>query len=137
MTQPNARTSSAAPAKDSLPSRFAVYVRLSEVEYRSLASDAVMFGKNIPEMLREGYFRGGGGITVLMPSADTKALLVALSRVGNNLNQIARQLNQGSPQRFSEELRYAAEELGLLNGLVSRAVSGSKAKYGEDTHGDS
>jgi hypothetical protein len=96
-----------------------------------------MFGKNVPEMLREGYFRGGGGITVLMPSVDTKALLVALSRVGNNLNQIARQLNQGSRQRFSAELQYAGEELGQLNALVASAVSAGGSKRDGGRYGDS
>jgi len=103
-----------------LSKRHAVYVRLSPEEHLRLTADAVTFGKSPPDLLREGYFRGAQA-TPLIAKSDIHSVIVALSRIGNNVNQIARQVNAGVRQGFSAEFTALTEEVMVLN-TVLRAI---------------
>jgi hypothetical protein len=88
-----------------------VYVRLFEGDYRSLATDAGMFEKSVPDKVREGYFKVGCGVAVLMTREAQRALMAALDRVGNSVNQFAQHLNGGGRSVFTAELRNVQQEM--------------------------
>ena len=102
------------------PKRHAVYVRMSPEEHLRLTADAEIFGKSPPDMLREGYFHGAQA-TPLISKGDIHSVIVALSRIGNNVNQIARQVNTGVRQGFNAEFTAVTEEVMVLN-TVLRAI---------------
>lgn len=95
------------------PTRPAVYVRLTPAEHFRLAKDAAVRGCSLPEALRVGYFRGAA-VAPLLAAADARAILVALTRIGNNINQIARRLNGGWRGGFSGEFQAMKDEFLTL-----------------------
>ena len=102
------------------PKRHAIYVRISPEEHQRLIADAETFGKSAPDLLREVYFQRPQA-TPLLAKSDTHTVIVALSRIGNNLNQIARQVNSGGRQGVTPEFTALAEEVMVLN-TVLRAI---------------
>ncbi len=98
--------------------RSAVYIRLSLAEQRRLATDAEILGKTAPEVMKDVYF-GRAPTVPLLASADQQALMVALARIGNNMNQIARHLNSGGRPTFQAELTLTLRELTALRSFLT------------------
>ena len=105
-----------------------VTVRLTQAQYESLAHEAQLAG-----MRPSGYLREiiAGRMPklhadVVLDASDIRPAVVALSRVGNNLNQIAWQLNSGSPldrslrERLDRTLLGIREAAGELTSMAAR-----------------
>lgn len=103
--------------KDDLEKRLAVYVRLKKEEFEKLLRDSFTLKKSKASLLRKKYFKGESW-EVLMPECDARAVLVALSRIGTNVNQIARHLNSGIKEGFNKDLVRIAEELTNLRNFI-------------------
>lgn len=56
-----------------------------------------------------------------MPADDRKKVLVSLSRLGNNINQIAREANSGYREGFNPDISEFLQELKLLRRFIGAA----------------
>lgn len=88
-------------------------VRMSPFEYRRIKKDSEASRKSIAELLRESYFSQPPR-KVLMDRKDVDLLRKDLSRIGNNLNQVARRLNTGLFHGWNNTLNLIWEELRAL-----------------------
>ena len=101
--------------KNQTPETFKnICVRFHSEQLNRLIRDTSLFGKSIPELLRTAYFKGPLK-SPLMAKSDQLAILVALNRIGNNINQIARQANMGFGSAFTEEFLACQEQFELVN----------------------
>lgn len=83
------------------------HIRFTEAEYSQLLNDSEVYGETVPNLMKAVYFRKRL-LQPIMNREDALQVLTALNRIGNNANQIARQLNSGFRQGFNsmvEELR--------------------------------
>ncbi|MGE0175073.1 MAG: plasmid mobilization relaxosome protein MobC [Oligoflexales bacterium] len=83
------------------------HIRFTEDEYSQLLNDSEVYGETVPNLMKAVYFRKKL-LQPVMNREDALQVLTALNRIGNNANQIARQLNSGFRQGFNsmvEELR--------------------------------
>ena len=89
-------------------------IRFDEDEYIRICKDAQIYGETIPGVLRAVYFDR------LPPGPkfskdDAIRISTAISRVGNNINQIARHLNGGGgSSAIQTVLTEVAEQLRIL-----------------------
>jgi hypothetical protein len=94
----------------------AIGVKLTPAERQELEAAAAARGEGLSEYIRELCFRrsapADGGVS---RNADARALAHEISRVGNNLNQLARiaNTNKATPHLY---------ELKMLTGLVKVAL---------------
>jgi hypothetical protein len=89
-------------------------IRFDEEEYLQVCSDAKVYGETVPGVMKSVYFDR------LPPSPkftkdDAIRIVMAINRVGNNVNQIARHLNSGgSLPTVSSVLTDVSEQLRIL-----------------------
>lgn len=89
-------------------------IRFDEDEYIRICSDAQIYGETVPSVLKAVYFER------LPPGPkfskdDAIRISTAISRVGNNINQIARHLNSGGgTTAIQTVLTEVAEQLRIL-----------------------
>ena len=79
------------------------HVRFAADQYQQIAQDSINSGKSIPQLLKEKYF-SGPQIVPLLSKPDLALLRTELSRIGNNLNQIAKRINSGVRAGFYDEV---------------------------------
>jgi hypothetical protein len=99
--------------------RHAVYVRLTQEEHGRLAADAAVAGLSPPQLLRRRYFSRYAPLRPLMVRGEGQCVLSSLSRIGTNINQIARKVNSGFREGFIEALTQIAQDLHQLRCYVS------------------
>ncbi len=92
-------------------------VRMSPTEYQQIQKESEASGKSIPKLLRDSYF-GKPPVRVLMNQKDVAILRKDLSRIGNNLNQIARKLNAGLMHGWSDSLDLVLEQFKTLTDQI-------------------
>ena len=98
---------------DSKP-RLACYIRLTQVEHAQLERDALRSGRKPQALLKKAYFEKEA-LTILMADPDRNYFFTQLHRIGNNVNQIAKQLNSGFAFGFQQELETIRTQLTLLS----------------------
>ena len=84
-------------------------IRFTEGQHQQLTQDAEAYGMRIPDLIKAVYFEKRPARPA-MHREDAQRVFAALTRIGNNINQIARQLNAGFRQGFNptiEEMREA------------------------------
>jgi Bacterial mobilisation protein (MobC) len=101
------------------------HVRFTTDEYRHIKNDADVTGTSIPNLLKRAYFVGAP-LVPLMRQDDKEMLMNQLSRIGNNLNQIARQLNSGFRAGFNEELSEIQKTFTRLVTFITSTYGSSK-----------
>lgn len=113
----------ARPRKQPQEARRAVYaLRLTAQERHALDAAAAAQGQSPAAYLRA---RLGPAVSRPVVPALDPALLVALSRIGSNLNQIARRLNAGDglqPGELPEALQDLAGVLDRIEVLVLAGI---------------
>lgn len=103
-----------------IPKRLVAYIRLTLEEHARLESDAAASGESIAELMKRVYF-SKKPLVLLMSKDDQKYLMGALGRIGNNINQVARVLNSGFREGFSDDLNSVRQDFtNLLTYLTSR-----------------
>lgn len=93
------------------------HVRMSPKEYKRIKRDSELSRKSIPELLRESYFSKPPG-KVLVNKNDLEILRKDLSRIGNNLNQIAKRVNAGLMHGWSDTLDLVLEQFKTLTNQI-------------------
>ncbi len=89
------------------------HVRMSLSEYNKIKKDSETLGKSIPELLRKSYF-DKPSTKVLVNKDDLSILRKDLSKIGNNLNQIAKRINSGLTYGWSDTLDLILEQFKTL-----------------------
>jgi hypothetical protein len=107
------------------------FVRLTEEEYHHLKNDSAVTGKSIPYLLKRAYFVGAP-LVPLMRKDDLKMVMSQLSRIGSNVNQIARNLNSGFRAGFNDDLVEVRKMLTMLTTFVTSAYGSSKPQRKAD-----
>lgn len=112
-------------------------VRLTEQEFNAVAAKADSAGLPPPAFLRSAALGTPGPRAKRRPPIDHKALrqiLGSCARIGNNLNQIAKNLNTGGPADIPE-LQHALAayndiRTAILNALAMRSDNKSDDNKG-------
>lgn len=74
---------------------FATCVRFSEHEYNRLLKMKATTGLSIPDLLKKALFNRMDLERPLLSPDDVSKIMEELRRQGNNINQIAKQINSG------------------------------------------
>ena len=114
-----------------------IKTRLTEAERADFEQRCATLSMSQSEYIRQAIFysRITPVIRVSQNSEETltaiSSLTAAYGKIGSNLNQIARYLNEGSPpyQELSKELREAAADLAALKFDVLKVIGEA---YGND-----
>lgn len=107
-----------APNQISPKSKQRATVRFSEEEYDRISNDAYVSGESIPLLLKKAFFKGPR-LVPLMGAEDQRSTIVELRRIGNNINQIARQLNSGFRDVAVHEFSEIRESIAALRRFVA------------------
>lgn len=96
-----------------------VYARFSDAEYAALKDEAALRGMTVSRLMRviAGTHLTGRRSALPHPQDDNHALVRELARIGNNLNQLAKQANTGLVTVSEPEL---LSHLAALNAAVRR-----------------
>ncbi len=117
--------------------RCVVKTRLTEEERQDFEEKCRTFSLSQSDYLRQAIFYGKVSTTIKV-SADSEEMLTAVSRlvaqygkIGSNLNQIARRLNEYSIayRELASELRGCAADLAALKFEVLKVIGEA---YGND-----
>ena len=93
------------------------HVRFTDEEYARVHEDAEAYGKTVPEMIKGVYF-GKNLARPVLNRDDAQRVLAALARIGNNVNQIARQLNSGFRQGFNPAIQEVRDAVVALRHFI-------------------
>lgn len=100
-------------------------VRFTESEYRQLQKAQILTGKSIPWLLKTAFFNHG----VSAPTLDNetrKTVRTELSRISNNLNQIAKHVHSGLISEIKSEFEEVLQAVRCLKSFL-------KLGFGEQT----
>ena len=103
-----------------IPARPAIYIRMSPEEYRIVATDAKTTGESLPDLLKRVYFSHQKRVAVLMKKEDLHTILGQLGRIGNNINQVARALNSGFRDSFTDDIRGMRQSLDQIMSFMTQ-----------------
>lgn len=92
-------------------------VRFTESEYRQLQKAQLISGKSIPWLLKTAYFNDG----ISAPTLDNetrKTVRTELSRISNNLNQIAKHVHSGLISEIKSEFEEVLQAVRCLKSFL-------------------
>ena len=96
------------------------HIHFTDDEYATLKDDAMLYRKSIPDVIKAVYFRQALA-RPLLASDDARKILAELNRIGNNVNQIARQMNSGIRDGFNPAVDELRQEVAALRHMVMGA----------------
>ena len=95
-----------------------VNIRVNEAEYAKIQASARIMGLTVPKYCKHLVMQSKLKEPKLADEEYHK-IIVDLSRIGNNINQIARQLNQSKSEVAEEEWLAVKEQLEGLDREVA------------------
>lgn len=96
----------------------AVCVKLSTKQYSILKEASKNTGRSIPELLRRSY-SSRPVRTPIVPNDMAKSIGIELSRLGNNVNQIARRMNSGVFEGWHPEFQIFCSEFSKMYQILA------------------
>lgn len=102
------------------------HVRFSEQELSRIEKAARSTGRSIPWLLKTAFFNSGE----LCPTFDkdsARSIQVELNRIGNNINQIAREINSGLKRGWNIEFERLNQQLSQIVQFMAVRVGNRKA----------
>lgn len=93
------------------------HIRFTDEEYTQILEDAEIYNETIPNLLKAVYFRRHLPRPVMYPD-DARRALAELSRMGNNVNQIARHLNSGFREGFNPSVEKMATAIEAMKNYI-------------------
>ena len=84
-----------------------IYVQLTEEEMKQVENLCISYGEKVQKLFRRLIFGVELPKVVLHPEGS-RDLLGAINRIGNNVNQIARRVNEGHTRGWYHESEKAA-----------------------------
>ncbi len=92
-------------------------VRFSAEEYLILKKDELLIGKSIPWLLKTAYFKNG--IAPPLLDAETRrAVRRELAYIGNNINQLAKNVNSGLISQVKDEVQEMLQAIRTLKSFL-------------------
>lgn len=70
-------------------------VRFTETEYAQVEQAQRETGLSVPDLLKKAFFKHRTMLRPLLSQEQVEQIMAELRRQGNNLNQIAKQINSG------------------------------------------
>ena len=105
----------------SIPSK-AICLRLSQEEYKNLQSLSAERGENIQATLKAAVFKKDN-LRPIMGKESASKLITEIKRIGNNFNQIAKRLNSGLINGWSDDFDNCSADLSKIRILLNRHVN--------------
>ena len=93
------------------------HVRFTEKEYKKIENESRRLELSIPKLLKDAYFKRAP-TKVLMGKKEVDIFRKDLNRIGNNLNQVARNINSGLLAGWCDSLDKILDEFRTLNNLI-------------------
>ena len=94
-----------------------ICVKVSPQELNILKRDSSKLNKSAPALFREKYFNTPS-VKPLMTNEEVAKLRSDINRIGNNINQIAREINSGVRHGWNSSFEVLAERVKLLNQYI-------------------
>lgn len=104
-----------------------VTVRFSGNEWDHLQKKSAQTGRSIAHLCRRAIIDGVHLLTPKFSADDTQRVIATLNRIGNNVNQIARELNSGIRKGWNLEFSRFANELTELRASLTPKYGNHKA----------
>ena len=104
------------PKRKKVPS---IYVQLTDEEMKQVENLCISYGEKVQRLFRRLIFGVELPKVVLHPESG-RDLLTAVHRIGNNVNQIAKRVNQGVTRGWYHEFERTAEELNGIKELLRK-----------------
>jgi hypothetical protein len=127
-------------ASDTAPSRLdcQLRIRLTEAERLALENDAREAGMTLSDLVRSRVLKGSrapvrGRTQAPAFQSMSPAMFAQLSRIGNNLNQLARAFNSGQDVNRAEIMRKVAEvwQVMMQDEVAARYAQSAEAKIAQ------
>ena len=96
-----------------------VYVQLTDEEMKQVENLCMSYGEKVQKLFRRLIFGVELPRVVLHPEGS-REILSAVNRIGNNINQIARRVNEGAARGWYYEFEQAAKELAEVRSLLRK-----------------
>lgn len=93
-------------------------VRFTEKEWDRILREKDVTGRSIPELLKNRFFHYPAYVTALSPETQ-QAILMLHRRMSNNLNQIAKVLNSGFREGWSNGFLEVRNDLSEVRRLIA------------------
>jgi len=93
------------------------FVRFKTPEYQLITEDSQKTNLSIPTLLKKSYFSKRHQFK-LINTEEIKPIIFHLSKIGNNMNQIAKQLNAGIRNGFNTEYDNMADEFRKVQQIL-------------------
>lgn len=97
----------------------ATCVKFSEQEYAMISRMRQTTGKSFPDLLKQALFRRVDLARPLLDKESVEKIMVELRRQGNNINQIAKQINSGTMTGWSQSFNALVRGYFEIRQLVS------------------
>jgi hypothetical protein len=95
------------------------HVRFTEDEYEKLLKAQAETGLSIPDLLKKAFFKHRTLLQPLLSKEHVEQIMVELRRHGNNLNQIAKQINSGLRQGWNPSFNAMTKGYVDIRHLIS------------------
>lgn len=102
-------------------SRRAFYVRLTQDEYDKMKTMIKAFGISAPEIFRRALFEAETLTQPMFSKEDTLQMMAELNRQGNNINQIAKKVNSGLADGWSQSFNNLVRAYMDIRHIIGRS----------------
>lgn len=103
------------------------HVRFTEKELVIVQRMQKDTGLSIPDLLKKALFRRVDLVRPLLSKEDVDRVMVELRRQGNNINQIAKQINSGMQQGWNQSFNSLVSAYVSIRHMISVNNGDSKA----------
>lgn len=93
-------------------------VRMNNEEYQKIKLDSDYSGDTIPTLFKNSYFNKENKIYSKLEKEELQKMRLELSRLGNNLNQIARKVNSGLVSGWSTSFDQILREFNKITQMM-------------------
>ena len=94
-------------------------VRFTESEFALVEQAQRETGLSIPDLLKKAFFKHQNLLRPLLSKEQVEQIMVELRRQGNNLNQMAKQINSGLREGWNPSFNAMTKGYADLRHLIS------------------
>lgn len=94
-------------------------VRFTEAEFAQIEQAQRETGLSVPDLLKKAFFKHRTMLRPLLSKEQVEQIMVELRRQGNNLNQIAKQINSGLREGWNPSFNAMTKSYVDIRHLIS------------------